>query len=41
MDLNELDKIKDDKIKIINDLGNKILNDTFNELNKIPVKWWF
>ncbi len=38
MDLNELDKIKDDKIKIINDLGNKILNDTFNELNKIPVK---
>ena len=38
MDLNESDKIKDDKIKIINNLGNKILNDTFNELNKIAIK---
>ena len=38
MDLNKSDKLKNDKIKIINDLGNKILNDTFNELNKIAIK---
>lgn len=34
IDLNEPTKIKGDNLKIINDLGKKILDDTFNELNK-------
>tara|TARA_Y200000002_G_scaffold356434_1_gene338187 strand:+ start:2977 stop:4245 length:1269 start_codon:yes stop_codon:yes gene_type:complete len=34
-DLNNKEKIKDEKIKIINDLGKQILNDTYLELNKM------
>lgn len=35
IDLSKSNKIKDEKVEIINDLGKKILNDTCNELNKI------
>jgi len=34
-DLSKSNEIKDNKIEIINNLGKKILNDTYNELNKI------
>ena len=38
IDLNKSNEIKDTKIEIINNLGKKILNDTFDELNRITNK---
>ena len=34
-DFNKLDKINKNQLDIINNLGIKILNDTYNEINKI------
>ena len=35
IDFNEVGKIKDEKVKIINDLGKQILNETYSELSNI------
>ena len=38
IDLNNSNKIKDERIEAINNLGKKILNDTCDELNRIVDK---